>query len=120
MLTAGGQRVAFNLADHQDVNGQPLRGADHDILTGSTSDGTLMPEVTCNDWTDGGSDLNAAAQVGHSDDQAAWNSAHATSRQFFNANSGSYEGPEISSSSCSREGLSNTGSQGRIYCFAIN
>jgi len=120
MLTAGGQRVAFNLADHQDVNGQPLRGADHDILTGSTSDGTLMPEVTCNDWTDGGSDLNAAAQVGHSDDQATWNSAHATSRQFFNANSGSYEGPEISSSSCSREGLSNTGSQGRIYCFAIN
>ncbi len=38
---------------------------EHDILTGSTGDGSLAPGLTCSDWTSGGADV--VAQVGHSD-----------------------------------------------------
>ena len=72
----------------QRINGQwtgspgPVQ---HDILTGSNADGTLMPGLTCADWT---SDSSAVtAQVGHSDGMgqgqstagtlSSWNSAHA-------------------------------------------
>ena len=56
----------------------------HDILTGSTSDGRLMARMTCADWTSSSSAL--AAQVGHSDGLggssagalASWNSSHAS------------------------------------------
>ena len=78
---------------------------EHDILTGSTADGSLVAGATCNDWT---SDAAAAtAQVGHADglgpggstagDLASWNSAH------------------------TMQNCSNTaprGGAGRIYCFA--
>ncbi|HEX6215762.1 MAG TPA: DUF1554 domain-containing protein [Vicinamibacterales bacterium] len=72
----------------QRVNGQwtgspgPIQ---HDILTGSNADGTLMAGFTCADWTS--SATTAVAQVGHSDGMgpqqstagalASWNSAHA-------------------------------------------
>ena len=72
----------------QKVNGQwtgspgPIQ---HDILTGSNADGTLMAGFTCSDWTS--SATTAVAQVGHSDGMgpqqstagalASWNSAHA-------------------------------------------
>ena len=57
----------------------------HDILTGSNADGTLLQGSTCSDWT---SDSAAVtAQVGHSDGMgqnqstagtnSSWNSAHA-------------------------------------------
>jgi hypothetical protein len=78
---------------------------EHDILTGSTADGRLMPGLTCSDWTS--SATTAAAQVGHSDGLgpggssagalASWNSSHAN------------------------QNCSNTaprGGAGRIYCFA--
>jgi len=77
----------------------------HDILTGSTSDGRLMPGMTCADWTSSSTSL--AAQVGHSDglgpggssagDLASWNSAHA-------------------SQNCAD--TAPRGGAGRIYCFA--
>ena len=72
----------------QRINGQwtgspgPIQ---HDILTGSNADGTLMAGFTCADWTS--SATTAVAQVGHSDGMgpqqstagalASWNSAHA-------------------------------------------
>jgi hypothetical protein len=72
----------------QRVNGQwtgspgPIQ---HDILTGSNADGTLMAGLTCADWTS--SATTAVGQVGHSDGMgpqqstagtlASWNSAHA-------------------------------------------
>ena len=72
----------------QRVNGQwtgsptPIQ---HDILTGSNADGTLMAGFTCADWTS--SATTAVGQVGHSDGMgpnqntagalASWNSAHA-------------------------------------------
>jgi hypothetical protein len=98
-----------------DERGNPINGqwigsptpVEHDILTGSTADGTLLAGTTCADWTSDSSALQA--QVGHSDGfgpnrdtsgtNSSWNSAH------LNQN------------------CSNTvprGGAGRIYCFATN
>jgi hypothetical protein len=98
-----------------DEQGQPINGqwpgspapVEHDIMTGSNADGTLMPGFTCADWS---SDSAAAfGQVGHADGLgpggdtsgalSSWNSAH------------------------SNQNCANTaprGGAGRIYCFAIN
>jgi hypothetical protein len=77
----------------------------HDILTGSTAQGTLLAGFTCRDWTSAGTDV--AAQVGHSDGLGpggsttgtltSWNSAHANQN-------------------CSD--TAPRGGAGRIYCFA--
>jgi len=93
----------------QRINGQWTGSpapVEHDIMTGSNADGTLMAGSTCNDWTSDSASF--FAQVGHSDgfgpnqDQsgtlASWNSAHAN------------------------QNCSNTaprGGAGRIYCFAL-
>jgi hypothetical protein len=91
------------------INGQWAASpgpVEHDILTGSNSDGTLMRAFTCNDWTSAAADVQA--QVGHSDGLgpggssagalASWNSAHAN------------------------QNCANTaprGGAGRIYCFGM-
>jgi hypothetical protein len=77
----------------------------HDILTGSNADGTLMRGFTCADWTS--SAASDVAQVGHSDGMgpgqstagalASWNSAHANQNCADTA---------------------PRGGAGRIYCFA--
>src|SRR5262249_14460950 len=92
----------------QQINGQWTGSpspVEHDILTGSNADGTLMMGMTCADWTSDSAAI--AAQVGHSDglgpnqDQSgslsAWNSAHANQ-------------------TCSN--TAPRGGAGRIYCFA--
>ena len=99
-LDERGQRIAGQWTDSP-------RPVEHDILTGSTAEGTLMAGMTCNDWTSAGADV--AAQVGHSDgfgpnqdtsgSLASWNSAHA------NLN-------------CSN--TAPRGGAGRLYCFARN
>ena len=80
----------------------------HDILTGSAADGTLMVgegDTTCGNWTSTSAD--GAAQVGHHDRRGlnpgvnSWNSVH-TSR------------------GCSQENLVGTGGAGLLYCFAAN
>ena len=98
-----------------DEKGQPINGqwtgspspVEHDIMTGSAADGTLLAGLTCGDWT---SDSPAAiGQVGHSDGfgpaqstagaLSSWNSAH------------------------TNQNCANTaprGGAGRIYCFAPN
>lgn len=92
----------------QRINGQWTGSpspVEHDILTGSTSEGTVMSGATCGDWTSDSTTLSA--QVGHSDGmgvnqntagaQASWNSAHAN------------------------QNCANTaprGGAGRFYCFA--
>jgi uncharacterized protein DUF1554 len=83
------------------------RPVEHDILTGSTADGRLIPGMTCNDWTSASPDV--AAQVGHSDGLgpggssagalSSWNSSHANQN-------------------CADTGP--RGGAGRIYCFAVN
>jgi Protein of unknown function (DUF1554) len=80
---------------------------EHDILTGSNADGTVLPGMTCSDWTS--DSASVAGQVGHSDGMgpnqstagslASWNSAHAN------------------------QNCANTaprGGAGRFYCFATN
>jgi hypothetical protein len=92
----------------QRINGQWTGSPspnEHDILTGSNADGTVMTGFTCADWTSGSA--GDVGQVGHSDGMGpaqsttpplnSWNSAH------------------------SNQNCSNTvprGGAGRIYCFA--
>lgn len=95
-----GQRIAGQWP------GSP-RPIEHDILTGSTQQGTLMAGMTCNDWTS--DSATVATQVGHSDglgpagDQSgalsSWNSAHANQNCADTA---------------------PRGGAGRVYCFARN
>jgi uncharacterized protein DUF1554 len=103
-----GDSTVFVDEHGQKINGQwpgspaPVQ---HDILTGSNADGTLMVGFTCNDWTSASSTI--AAQVGHADGLgpngdtsgtlSSWNSAHANA-------------------SCAD--TAPRGGAGRIYCFA--
>jgi hypothetical protein len=80
----------------------------HDVLTGTRTDGTAFPggsssentDHTCNNWT---SSDKGSAQVGHHDrnngGNVSWNSTHA-------------------SRGCSQENLISTGGAGLLYCFA--
>jgi hypothetical protein len=123
-----GNRVAQNLADlHGDtaelarlsnnvdlftatnergsvIAGGMPRGSQHDMLTGSKTDGTAYKDSadhTCHNWTSSG---EGSAQVGHHDrtggGNTSWNSSHA-------------------SPGCSLNALSAEGA-GLFYCFAIN
>ena len=119
---AKGVTVATNVADlHSDNNklskenslnekGEVNNGRGdtpnrHDILTGSTLDGTASKETTdttCTNWTSSG---EGSALVGHHDrvgggpNPTSWNSAHP-------------------SKGCSQENLRGTGGDGLFYCFA--
>ena len=80
---------------------------EHDILTGSNADGTLIPGRTCNDWTSPSAAISA--RVGHADglgpggstagSLSSWNSAH-------------------DNQSCAN--TAPGGGAGRLYCFARN
>jgi hypothetical protein len=87
------------------VNGRGDTPNRHDILTGSTLDGTASKEstdTTCVNWTSSG---EGSALVGHHDrigggsNPTSWNSAHP-------------------SKGCSQENLRGTGGDGLFYCFA--
>jgi hypothetical protein len=87
------------------VNGVGDTPNQHDMLTGSQSDGrayTDGADHTCNNWT---SNSTGTAQLGHSDKQGggngSWNSTHP-------------------SRGCSQPELVATGGAGMLYCFAIN
>jgi hypothetical protein len=92
----------------QKINGQWTGSPtpnQHDILTGSNADGTLMSGFTCADWTS--SSTSDVGQVGHADGMgpgqstagalASWNSAHANQNCADTA---------------------PRGGGGRFYCFA--
>lgn len=86
------------------VNGVGDTPNQHDILTGSQTDGrayTDSADHTCNNWT---SNSTGNAQLGHSDKQGggngSWNSTH-------------------QSRSCSQPDLIATGGAGLLYCFAV-
>jgi hypothetical protein len=91
----------------QKINGQWMGSPtpiDHDVLTGSMPDGTVMAGMTCINWTS--ADMSLMAQVGHSDGlgpggdgappRNSWNSAH--------ANGGCHD-------------TTPRGGAGRLYCF---
>ena len=92
----------------QRINGQWTGSpspVEHDALTGSNADGTLIAGQTCSDWTSASTTLTA--QVGHSDGLgpgqstdgalSSWNSAH-------------------TNQSCAN--TAPRGGAGRFYCFA--
>jgi hypothetical protein len=92
------------------VNGVGDQPNQHDILTGSAADGTLIAGAadmaTCSNWT-AATDGAGAAQLGHVDRTgrgatgSSWNSAHP-------------------SRGCSQANLVATGGNGYLYCFATN
>ena len=87
------------------VNGRGDTPNQHDVLTGSTAEGTAAPQ-TCDNWTTSG---EGGAIVGHHDrtglDESApaksWNASHATR-------------------GCGQAALATTGGAGLLYCFAVN
>jgi len=95
-----------------DENGNPINGRgdkpnEHDILTGTMSDGTAYfprekEDRTCSNWTSSG---EGSATVGHHDrhggGNTSWNAAH-------------------NSRGCSQEALGKTGGAGLFMCFATN
>ena len=122
-FNANGDRVAANITELHtrrgdaaifvDERGQRINGQwtgsptpnQHDILTGSNADGTLISGMTCADWTSTSSTLRT--QVGHSDGfgpnqstagaLSSWNAAHLNQ-------------------SCAN--TAPGGGAGRFYCFA--
>lgn len=120
---AKGELIAKDVAElHSDANrisketalnekGEPVQGRGdqpnrHDILTGSTPEGTAVADKTCKDWTSNG---EGSAIVGHHDrkglrDDApskSWNASHP-------------------SRGCGQEALRSSGGDGLLYCFAAN
>lgn len=104
-------RLGNNLSRTTAVSekGEPIKGAgddpnQHDILTGSQTDGrayTDGADHTCQNWT---SNSAGTAQLGHFDrtggGNTSWNSAHP-------------------SRGCSQDNLKGTGGAGFFYCFAL-
>lgn len=90
------------------VDGQAQRAVEnslvHDVLTGTTEDGTKH-EATCNNWTDG--TASSTAMLGHADRLGrnpgvnSWVAVHP-------------------SQGCAMENLIPTGGAGMYYCFAID
>lgn len=97
-----------------DERGSVIRGRgdtpnEHDILTGSRSDGTAFApqtDTTCRSWT---SSTEGSAIVGHHDRIGPTGDAWAQSWNFSHQSAG-----------CSQEALVRTGGAGRFYCFAVN
>lgn len=98
-----------------DENGDKINGQwagsptpnEHDILTGSTAQGMVLADFTCDSWTSDSADT--AAQVGHSDGLGPMMNPNAPYNSW--------------SSSHANESCANTaprGGAGHIYCFAID
>ncbi|MGH7769448.1 MAG: hypothetical protein ACREQP_18535 [Candidatus Binatia bacterium] len=98
-----------------DERGEPVPGQwpgspkpnEHDILTGSTAEGRVLPGKTCNDWTSDAA--NTQRQVGHSDGLGPGGDA-----------SGRYSSWNSSHDNQSCADTAPRGGAGRIYCFATN
>jgi len=125
---ANGLLVANNVAElHSrrgdaavfvDERGQRVNGQwpgspspnEHDILTGSTAEGTVIPGETCGDWTSTAA-TGVSRRVGHSDGLGGGGSATVTPTN----NVVSWNSAHTSA------GCANTapgGGAGRFYCFA--
>ena len=110
-ITEKGEKVPGQWNSSNGMNGAPAN--EHDIMTGSDSQGMLLLNdmvTTCDDWTS--NTLTPGPQVGHTDgmgpmmDQSmpnftSWNGGHAAA-------------------GCSSSDLAARGGAGRFYCFATN
>ena len=92
-------------------NGNPIKGRgdkpnEHDILTGSRSDGTAFApftDTTCGGWT---SNEKGSAVVGHHDKTGLNDDSWSKSWNFAHQSRG-----------CSQKNLQATGGAGLLYCF---
>ena len=75
---------------------------EHDILTGTNRDGTLMMGTTCGDWTA----MTGSSRVGHSDGLGP-NASNAPNYRPWNS---------VHAGDCGD--TMPGGGAGRIYCFA--
>ena len=97
-----------------DERGKVIKGRgdtpnEHDMLTGSRSDGTAFApqtDTTCKAWT---SSTDGSAIVGHHDRVGPTGDNWAKSWNFSHQSAG-----------CSQEALIRTGGTGKFYCFAAN
>ena len=111
-ITEKSERVNGQWNSSNGMNGAPAN--EHDIMTGSDSQGMLlvtpMMTTTCDDWTS--NTLTPGPQVGHTDGMGpnmdtsmpnftSWNGGHAAA-------------------GCSAADLAARGGAGRFYCFATN
>lgn len=91
------------------VKGRGDTPNEHDMLTGTRSDGTAFApqtDTTCRSWT---SSSDGSAIVGHHDRVGPTQDAWSRSWNFSHQSAG-----------CSQEALVRTGGAGRFYCFAAN
>lgn len=92
------------------VKGRGDTPNEHDMLTGTRSDGTAFApqtDTTCKSWTHGGPD--GSAIVGHHDRIGPNGDNWAKSWNFSHQSAG-----------CTQEALVRTGGAGRFYCFAAD
>ncbi|MBA3594512.1 MAG: lectin [Pseudomonadota bacterium] len=107
-----GNNISKDTALDERGNGIKGRGDtpnEHDILTGSRSDGTAFApqtDTTCKAWT---SSTEGSAIVGHHDRVGPNTDNWAKSWNFSHQSAG-----------CSQEALIRTGGSGKFYCFAAN
>jgi hypothetical protein len=80
----------------------------HDVLTGSARDGTVMAGTTCSNWTSG---TTGNAQVGHTDGLGPGGATMSGSTDYRPWNT-------VHTSPCNN--LPSTGGAGKLYCFAID
>lgn len=109
-ITEKGEKVNGQWNSANGMNGAPVN--EHDIMTGSDSNGMLImtATTTCADWTS--NTLTPGPQVGHTDGMGP--GMNTTMPNFTSWNGGH------ASRGCSSELLSMSGSTGRLYCFAAN
>ena len=117
-ITEKGDKVNGQWNSSNGMNGAPAN--EHDVMTGSGLDGTLMmtmdamtgmlAQTTCSDWTS--NTLQPGPQVGHTDGMGPMMNQATTN---FTSWSGGH-----AAAGCSSADLAARGGAGRIYCFAAN
>lgn len=83
----------------------------HDIITGTSLDGTAVPNGTCSDWTSqqGGTQNGHSNRAGGGQVPVSWGSAHATGC-----------GAAVPGQNFQQGTVTQGGGRGSIYCFAID
>jgi hypothetical protein len=91
------------------VNGRGDTPNQHDMLTGTQHDGTVVPgleDATCGNWTNS-ADGQGSAVVGHHD-------------LIGNTNGPNFWNYSHKTPGCAQANLQRVGGGGLLYCFAIN
>lgn len=111
-VTETGEKVNGQWNSSNGQNGAPVN--EHDIVTGSDSQGMLLlvegETTTCEDWTS--NTATPGPQVGHTDGMGP---GMDTSQPRFTSWNGGH-----AARGCSAADLGMTGSTGRFYCFAAD